>query len=367
MAGTTTTRAGRDPATAPGGAHRTSPWSSTRDRAAHERITLVVTNTGDRPVQIGSHVHLPDANAALDLDRVAAHGFRLDVPSGTSRRFEPGASAVVAAVTLRGARRVPGIQRDKTDGGVLGAVDEPTAAAGRRPQSLAQGRGTEGGRDLACAVRRAVRPDDGRPGAPRRHRPVDRGRARTARSAARRRCSAAAKSIRESMAQGIDDARRPARWTPSSPTRSSWTGGAWSGPTSASATAGSSHSAAPATRTWPTACTRTCTSARPRTSSPARARSSPRAASTSHVHLLSPSQVHEALATGLTTVVGGGTGPSEGSKATTVTPGAWHLAHDPPCARRAARERAAARQGQHRLRRGARRAGARGRGGLQGA
>jgi urease subunit beta len=92
------------------------------DRTDDERIELVVLNTGDRPVQIGSHLHLPDANSALDLDRTAANGFRLDIPSGTSRRFEPGASAVVAAVALRGARRVPGIQRGKADGGRLDAA-----------------------------------------------------------------------------------------------------------------------------------------------------------------------------------------------------------------------------------------------------
>ena len=88
------------------------------DRSASERQLLVVTNTGDRPVQIGSHLHLPDANPALSFDRVAAHGFRLDVPSGTSRRFEPGASQEVAIVALRGARVVPGLQV-RTDGGAL--------------------------------------------------------------------------------------------------------------------------------------------------------------------------------------------------------------------------------------------------------
>ncbi len=62
------------------------------DRGRDERLVLVVTNTGDRPVQIGSHVHLADVNDALALDREAARGFRLDVPSGTSQRFEPGAS-----------------------------------------------------------------------------------------------------------------------------------------------------------------------------------------------------------------------------------------------------------------------------------
>ena len=80
------------------------------DREPHERITLVVVNSGDRPVQIGSHIHLPDVNPALLFDRDAADGFRLDIPSGTSRRFEPGASREVVAVALRGLRRVPGIQ-----------------------------------------------------------------------------------------------------------------------------------------------------------------------------------------------------------------------------------------------------------------
>ena len=80
------------------------------DRTPDERGTLVIVNTGDRPVQIGSHLHLPDANAALEFDREAARGFRLDIPSGTSRRFEPGASREVAIVALRGRRVVPGLQ-----------------------------------------------------------------------------------------------------------------------------------------------------------------------------------------------------------------------------------------------------------------
>ena len=88
------------------------------NRTEDERLELLIINTGDRPIQIGSHLHLPDANAALEFDRVAAHGFRLDIPSGTSRRFEPGASRDVAAVAFQGARIVPGIQL-KPDGGAL--------------------------------------------------------------------------------------------------------------------------------------------------------------------------------------------------------------------------------------------------------
>ncbi|CAN5179229.1 urease subunit beta [soil metagenome] len=79
--------------------------------AGRERRVLVVVNTGDRPIQIGSHIHLPDVNRALSFDRDQALGFRLDIPSGTSRRFEPGASREVEIVALGGRRLVPGIQR----------------------------------------------------------------------------------------------------------------------------------------------------------------------------------------------------------------------------------------------------------------
>ena len=92
------------------------------DRSPAERIELTITNTGDRPVQIGSHLHLPDANSALDFDRDKAFGFRLDIQAGTSHRFEPGVSRTVQAVTIRGRRQVPGLQLGKTDGGDLGPL-----------------------------------------------------------------------------------------------------------------------------------------------------------------------------------------------------------------------------------------------------
>jgi urease subunit beta len=78
--------------------------------AGRERIELEVLNTGDRPIQVGSHFHVADVNTALQLDREAANGFRFDIPAGTSLRFEPGASRTVALVALAGARRVPGLQ-----------------------------------------------------------------------------------------------------------------------------------------------------------------------------------------------------------------------------------------------------------------
>jgi urease beta subunit len=78
--------------------------------AGRETIELEVLNTGDRPIQVGSHFHVADVNAALQLDRDAAQGFRFDIPAGTSLRFEPGASRRVTLVALAGARRVPGLQ-----------------------------------------------------------------------------------------------------------------------------------------------------------------------------------------------------------------------------------------------------------------
>lgn len=74
-----------------------------------DRIELDVVNTGDRPVQVGSHVHFPQANAALAFDREAAHGRRLDIPAGTAVRFEPGLGQRVSLVPLGGTREVHGI------------------------------------------------------------------------------------------------------------------------------------------------------------------------------------------------------------------------------------------------------------------
>ncbi|WP_194818515.1 urease subunit beta [Nocardia sp. XZ_19_385] len=77
--------------------------------AGAERIALEVVNTGDRPVQVGSHVHFPQSNAALEFDRAAAYGHRLDIPAGTAVRFEPGLAQRVSLVPLGGTREVYGI------------------------------------------------------------------------------------------------------------------------------------------------------------------------------------------------------------------------------------------------------------------
>jgi len=83
-----------------------------------ETLTLSVENTGDRPVQVGSHYHFAETNAALAFDRAAARGFRLNIAAGTAVRFEPGQSRTVELVALAGARRVYGFR-----GEVMGALD----------------------------------------------------------------------------------------------------------------------------------------------------------------------------------------------------------------------------------------------------
>lgn len=76
--------------------------------AGREAVALEVANTGDRPVQVGSHYHFAETNAALAFDRAAARGMRLDIPAGTAVRFEPGQRRAVRLVPIAGARRVFG-------------------------------------------------------------------------------------------------------------------------------------------------------------------------------------------------------------------------------------------------------------------
>lgn len=73
-------------------------------------LTLVVENTGDRPIQVGSHYHFAETNGALRFDRVAAHGKRLDIASGTAVRFEPGQQRTVHLVDFAGARQAWGFR-----------------------------------------------------------------------------------------------------------------------------------------------------------------------------------------------------------------------------------------------------------------
>jgi urease subunit beta len=76
--------------------------------AGRPAVTLIVANTGDRPIQVGSHYHFFETNAALSFDRDKARGFRLDIPAGTATRFEPGQSREVRLVAYAGGRVVIG-------------------------------------------------------------------------------------------------------------------------------------------------------------------------------------------------------------------------------------------------------------------
>lgn len=85
--------------------------------AGQPTVTIEVSNTGDRPVQVGSHYHFFETNPALAFDRDQARGFRLDIPAGTAVRFEPGQSRTVTLVPYRGLRKVYGFRQ-----GVMGAL-----------------------------------------------------------------------------------------------------------------------------------------------------------------------------------------------------------------------------------------------------
>jgi urease subunit beta len=85
-------------------------------------LTLTVRNAGDRPIQVGSHYHFAETNAALEFDREAARGFRLDIAAGTAVRIEPGQSRTVTLVALAGTRTVYGFRQ-----AVMGPLDGPRA------------------------------------------------------------------------------------------------------------------------------------------------------------------------------------------------------------------------------------------------
>ncbi len=96
-------------------------------------IVLTVANAGDRPIQVGSHYHFAETNAALAFDRAAARGFRLNIAAGTAVRFEPGQKRTVELVALAGARVVYGFA-----GQVMGPLDSPARKSAARRASPAK-------------------------------------------------------------------------------------------------------------------------------------------------------------------------------------------------------------------------------------
>ena len=97
--------------------------------AGRPTVTLAVANSGDRPIQVGSHAHFFEVNRALRLDRAAAFGMRLDIPAGTAVRFEPGQQQTVTLVAFGGARRAHGMNA---------LVEGPTDSAAALAAALAR-------------------------------------------------------------------------------------------------------------------------------------------------------------------------------------------------------------------------------------
>lgn len=92
--------------------------------AGRPTLSLVVANSGDRPIQVGSHYHFHETNPALEFDRAAALGYRLNIPAGTAMRFEPGQRRQVELVPYRGARQVFGFR-----GQVMGPLPQGESAS----------------------------------------------------------------------------------------------------------------------------------------------------------------------------------------------------------------------------------------------
>ena len=97
-------------------------------------LRLKVANTGDRPIQVGSHYHFAETNSALEFDRARARGYRLNIPAGTAVRFEPGQQRTVELVAIGGARVVYGFL-----GHVMGALDAKSRKAAPRARRARKG------------------------------------------------------------------------------------------------------------------------------------------------------------------------------------------------------------------------------------
>ena len=273
-------------------------------------VTLTVTNTGDRPIQVGSHMHFAATNAALDFDRDTATGMRLAIQAGTSVRFEPGMEKDVELVAFGGRGSVPGIRLDVPD---PAGASSGTAGSGwsvGRDRYAALFGPTTGDRVRLADTDLTIRVEEDRSRGPRGGDEAVFG---------------GGKVIRESMGQsratraegaadlvitgalvldhwgvvkadvGVRDGRIVALGKAGNPdTMDGVTPELVIGP-STEILAGNGLIL--------TAGAVDC-----------------------HVHLISPQQIPEAVGSGVTTMIAGGTGPAEGTKATTVTPGAWWLA-----------------------------------------
>ncbi|UBH04758.1 urease subunit alpha [Leucobacter sp. Psy1] len=277
-------------------------------------FSVEVTNTGDRPVQVGSHCHFAETNPALSFDRVAAHGLRLNIPAGTAARFEPGEARAVPLVPIGGTREVHGLRAETS--GALGPIptgqpDDGNESSG--PLEIPRARYAElygpttgdrvrlGDTDLFAEVER----DLTEPG--------------------EEAVFGGGKVLRDGMGQDgqatREDDPRMADTVITNAFILDVTGfvkadiGIRDGHIFAIGKAGN-----PRTQDGVDivvgASTEIIAGERKIVTA---------GGIDTHIHFISPDQVPTALASGITTMIGGGTGPAEGTKATTVTPGAWHL------------------------------------------
>ncbi len=277
--------------------------------AGAERIALTVANTGDRPVQVGSHYHFAEANPALAFDREAARGRRLDIPAGTAARFEPGQTREVALVPYGGARRVVGF-----DAAVMGeAAPRPRPAGANAPAGATMTRAayagmfgpTTGDRVRLADTELFVE--------------VERDFTRYGEEAK----FGGGKTIRDGMGQS--QASRADGAVDTVVTNAlvvDWTGvfkadiGLRDGRIAAIGKAGN-----PDTQDGVDIVIGPGTEA-----IAGEGKILTAGGLDVHIHFICPQQVEEALSSGVTTLMGGGTGPATGTNATTCTPGPWHIA-----------------------------------------
>jgi urease subunit alpha len=274
---------------------------------------LEVTNTGDRPVQVGSHYHFAETNRALDFDRDAAHGLRLDIPAGTAVRFEPGDRKTVRLVPFGGAREVYGL-RGLTDGPLNATPAAASTEAGPGiphraiPRSQyaqlygptvgdrvrlgdtglfaeVEGDCTVYGEEVVFGGGKVLRDGMGQNGRLARSQDVPDTVITNALIVDYTGIYKADVALRDGHIQAIGKAGNPLLQD------------------GVDIIVGASTEIIAGERKILTA-----------------------GGIDTHIHFISPDQVPTALASGITTMIGGGTGPAEGTKATTVTPGAWHIA-----------------------------------------
>ena len=310
-------------------APRTASISSTK---AATTVRLAVTNPGDRPIQVGSHYHFVETNRALVFDRAAAYGMRLDIPAGTAVRFEPGETKTVALVEIAGAQVIRGGNNARRRAGDRRAAAQAVRAAVRE---RGFGDHDDHGRYEEHVSHDISRrhyadiygPTDGRSRAARRHRARRRGRARLRPSTATSASSAAARCCATAWARPPASATSDALdCVITNALIVDWTGiykadvGIKNGRIAGIGKAGNPDVMAGVTAGMIVGVTTEVIAGEGLILTAG--------GIDAHIHFICPQQVDEALASGVTTFIGGGTGPATGTNATTCTPGRRHIGAD---------------------------------------